>query len=607
MSGNTDLIKRKEKDVVSSMFLSVAVAMIFTQMVGVIAIIIDGTLTSSFISEEAYAGISLLNPMFSTISLFSTLFSSGSQVLISKAMGKGDKDDAQSTFSFAILSGLIISLVFILLCVLIPQTLFRICGVSMNKRPELLPHMLSYTRGYMIGIPAMVCIQIIGPVIIIDGGKKRFSLCSIVFAVTDVLGDLLNAFVFKGGAFGMGLATSISYYVQLGVLVLHFMSKTSYFKLSLGKVGFRNAPGVLKAGSPTFFRKIFTIGRDLITNHINLAVAVSAAAVVARGLQTDLNLLMFCIGLGMGRALLSMTGIFYSADDRKGMRRLFAYSMKATFLISSGVGTIVFLAAPLISRMYTRDPAVLELSVFSIRFMAISLPLDAFACAYQDYLQGIQRLKLVNAISLVERFFIPIATAFTMGRLFGSKGVLASLAIGKIILIFVMYIIIWVSIRHLPRKLEDFMFLPDGFGGAEEDNIYARLNTIEDVMEQSERARQFCLDHGVDKRKSTYTALFIEEMGGNIILHGKPKDKSGKADKPAADYRIRVSDGKITITLRDYCKLFDPQKYIEKEHEDGKGIGIKMVYKLATETKYFNAFNSNNILILLKYDEAEKK
>ena len=110
MSGNTDLIKRKEKDVVSSMFLSVAVAMIFTQMVGVIAIIIDGTLTSSFISEEAYAGISLLNPMFSTISLFSTLFSSGSQVLISKAMGKGDKDDAQSTFSFAILSGLIISL-----------------------------------------------------------------------------------------------------------------------------------------------------------------------------------------------------------------------------------------------------------------------------------------------------------------------------------------------------------------------------------------------------------------------------------------------------------------------------------------------------------------
>jgi anti-sigma regulatory factor (Ser/Thr protein kinase) len=147
------------------------------------------------------------------------------------------------------------------------------------------------------------------------------------------------------------------------------------------------------------------------------------------------------------------------------------------------------------------------------------------------------------------------------------------------------------------------MYLPDEFGGADEDNIYSRLTTIEEVMEQSERARQFCLEHGVDKKKAGYCALFIEEMGGNIILHGKPKEDIGEKEKPAADYRLFVSGGRISITLRDFCKLFDPQKYIEQEHEDGKGIGIKMVYKLASETKYFNAFNSNNMIILLEYDK----
>ena len=595
MYGTASLSESRDKDVISRMFISVAVAMIFTQVVAEIAIIIDGTLTSSFVSEEAYAGISLLGPMFSTIKLFCMLISTGSQVVISKAMGKGEKEQAQSAFSFALFSGVIVSAVFVLLCMLIPQILFRICGVSMNKRPELLPHMLSYTRGYLIGIPALAFIQITGPVIIIDGGKKRFSLSSIVFCVTDIAGDLLNAFVFKGGAFGMGLATSVSHYVQLAILVMHFFSRTSYFRLSSGKIGFGNARSVIKAGSPAFFRKIFTIARDLITNHINLAVAVSAAAVVARGLQNDLNTLMFCIGLGIGRVMLSMTGIFYSSEDRKGVRRLFTYSMKVTVLISCTAGAVVFLAAPLLSRLYTQNPDVMELSVFSIRCMAISLPLDALACAYQNYLQGIQRLKLVNTISLVERFFIPILTALVMGRLFGSKGVLASLAAGKVILVLAMYIIIWAHTKRMPRKIEDFMYLPDEFGGADEDNIYSRLSTIEDVMEQSERARQFCLDHNVDKQKADYCALFIEEMGGNIILHGKPKS--------AADYRLFVSDGRISITLRDYCKLFDPQKYMEQKHKDDEGIGIRMVLKLASETKYYNAFNSNNIIILLKYDK----
>jgi len=603
VSKAADLSESRGKDVISSMFISVAVAMIFTLVVGEIAIIIDGTLTSSFVSEEAYAGISLLGPMFSIIRLFCMLISSGSQVVISKAMGKGEKEHAQSTFSFTLFSGVIISAVFALLCMLIPQTLFRICGVSMNKRPELIPHMLSYTRGYLIGIPALVFIQIAGPVIIIDGGKKRFSLSSIVFCVTDVAGDLLNAFVFKGGAFGMGLATSVSHYVQLAMLVMHFYSKTSYFRLSSGRIGFGNARPVIKAGSPAFFRKIFTIARDLITNHINLAVAVSAAAIVARGLQSDLNSLMFCIGLGIGRTMLSMTGIFYSSEDRKGVRRLFTYSMKATVFIACTAGAVVFLAAPLISRLYTQNPEVLDLSVFSIRCMAISLPLDALACAYQSYLQGIQRLKLVNTISLVERFFIPILTAFVMGRLFGSKGVLASLAAGKVILILAMYIMIWVHTKRAPRTIEDFMYLPEEFGGAEEDNIYSRLTTIEDVMEQSERARQFCLEHRVDKQKADYCALFIEEMGGNIITHGTPKGNAGIKEKVAADYRLFVSDGRISITLRDYCKLFDPQKYMEQKHEDGEGIGIRMVLKLASDTKYYNAFNSNNIIILLEYDK----
>ena len=595
MSGTTGIGKGNGKDLISSVFMAVAVAMIFTSMVGVAATIIDGIITSRTIGVDAYSGISLLSPLVSTILLLASVISVGSQVVISKAVGTGDEKTANSVFNFSLIGGAAVSVLFLLTCWLIPGTLFRICGVSVNKYPNLYGEMMSYLHGYMPGMPALVMIQIIGPVIVLDGGRKRFTISSAVFCATDICADLLNALVFKGGSFGMGMATSFSYWVQFIMLATHFLSKRSYFKPGLRNIGWNKALEVLKDGAPAFARRLCSIVRDLVTNNINIAVAVSAAAIAARGLQGDLNLLMFCIGNGIGKALLSITGIYHSAEDRKGLKRLFGYSMKASLMIPGIVGVVLFFAAPLISRFYTHDAEVIALSVFSIRCMAIGLPMDTIAVAYQSYLQGIHKRKFLNVIIVIERLVIPVIVAIVMGRFFGSRGVMASLAVGKLVLVVVLYFMISVHIRRLPRRMDDFMFISDDFGGSDQDNIYARLRTIEEINVQKDKAYQFCMDHGISHKKSLYCALFIEEMAGNIVLHGKRKGKN----PPEADFRLFVNDGKVAITIRDYCKMFNPREYLELHDDPVRALGIKMVIKLASDVRYFNAFNSNNVIILL--------
>lgn len=85
-----------------------------------------------------------------------------------------------------------------------------------------------YLHGYMIGIPALMLIQVLGPMIVMDGGKKLFSLSAAALCVVDVIGDLLNAFVFHGGSFGMGLATSVAFMIQLAMLLGRFFRAGSY-------------------------------------------------------------------------------------------------------------------------------------------------------------------------------------------------------------------------------------------------------------------------------------------------------------------------------------------------------------------------------------------
>lgn len=55
------------KDNIAKMFLSTAIAMIFTEVTGVISVLMDGIVTSRFLGVDVYSGISLLRPFTSMI------------------------------------------------------------------------------------------------------------------------------------------------------------------------------------------------------------------------------------------------------------------------------------------------------------------------------------------------------------------------------------------------------------------------------------------------------------------------------------------------------------------------------------------------------------
>ncbi len=589
--------RKQGKDMIAGMFFSAALALIFTQVVGVVATIIDGIITSRYLGKDAYSAVSLLGPFTGMLLMLATFVSTGSQVVCAQMIGNGKKEDANKVFSLSvILNGCLCALV-LAGCIFFPGQLISVCGVSLEKNQVLYPEMLHYLHGYMFGIPALMMIQVVGPVVVMDGEKRLFTLSAALLCVADVIGDLMNALVFHGGNFGMGMATSVAFFLQLMMILSHFFRKKGYFRFSVRGIQFRWLKDVAIEGSPTFVQRLATMLRDLLINRINLAVALSTAALAARGVQNDLNTLMFCIGLGVGKTLLSMTGIYYGAYDKQGLKRLFAAAVKTGILLSGGAGVICFLCGGLIARCYTNDPEVIELSVFSIRCMALSLVLDTLLISLQSYLQGIGNRKLVNILNFADRLFIPVLTAFFMGRLFGSKGIMASIAVSKLLLGVIMLFVVCARCRRFPRFWEDFMFLPKGYGGAESDSRDVLLYNMEDVMRESEMAEQFCLEHGADKVKARWMALFVEEMAGNIVQHGKPP----KTGSVSVDYRLFVYNDKICLSLRDYCEEFDPTSYYlaHRKGDIEKNIGIRMVMGHAKKVQYYNTFNSNNLLLYL--------
>ena len=605
MTKSSELQKNgSQNDVISKMFLSASIAMIFTLFVGTAAGFFDGIITSRYLGKNAYSGVSLFGPLSGMFLMLVSFLSSGNQILCSGFIGEGKKDKANSLFTFCLLAGLGVSLLLMLLCVLLPDPLIAFCGVTKAGKPELYVEMRAYMQGYMLGLPALFAVQIIGPMVVLDNGKLYFTVSAFVLCAVDIAGDLINALVLHGGTFGMGVATAVSYTIQLVMLVAFLLRKDSFFRFSLKAFRRKGACELTKNGSPSLVQSLAFTLRDFSINRLNLLFAVSTAAIVARGIQYDFNMVLFCIADGIAYTMLSMAGIYHSVSDRVAMKRLFTYGIRVSALVALGTSALVFLLSPLIVGFYTTEPESAALSVFAIRWMAVSLLVDIPLCVFMNYLRGIRLQKIAILLNILDRLVFPVGAALALSFFFGSKGLLVSVALGKLLLAISVFVVICARNKGIPKSVEELMMLPEDFGGRSQENLYGNIRTMEDVVIQTRRTEEFCLLHGADDRTAFRMALFMEEMASNIVQHGNP----GRRKKAlAAEYRLFIHDDRICLTLRDYNRAFDPTAWYHENHETaapGEGAGIRMVMGLAEETCYFNAFSSNNLLIWLKNGKA---
>ena len=197
---------------------------------------------------------------------------------------------------------------------------------------------------------------------------------------------------------------------------------------------------------------------------------------------------------------------------------------------------------------------------------------------------------------------LPVGSAALLVVLFGSKGLLASIALGKALLAAVVFLVICIINRKFPRTIQQYMLMPEDFGGNSQDNLYGSVASYQDVAQEQQRIEEFCLRNGTGVKAARRMALFMEEMANNILQHGNPDARK----MSGAEYRLFISEGRICLTLRDYNRAFDPTMWYRdnRDKDPGEGLGIRMVMVLADDIRYFNAFNSNNLILWLNLQDA---
>ena len=570
-------------------------AQVFSALTVSLCLLIDSIMISRFLHEEGIAAYGLSNPLLLGIGAVGTLLSAGVQVFCSRALGRGSQEEANAGYSSAIAVSLTASAVFVLAVVFFRSFLAKAMGAG--SEGVLYDYTRDYLLGFSIGAPGSVGALVLVPFLQMAGQSGLLIAAVATMTVTDVALDLLNALVFHGGMFGMGLASALSYYAALLVGGCYFLSSGSVFRFSRKGVTMKRILELFRSGIPAGMNMLSSVLMVFLMNRL-LSGLGGSAALAAYTVISSIGNAANCITTGVGGVSLTLSGIFYQEEDRSALRKTAALLSRYSVEMGLGVGVLLLVIAPrLISLFIPEAGDAQRMAVLGLRLFAAGL----IPCCINNMLkflyQGTERTGLMVTFTYLEGTVFPVLAAFVFSRFMGTDGAWFWFAAGELLTLLAYAVVIRKATGKTPWQDGAFLLLKKDFGVPPERTLETDIISLEEVTSAAAEAERFCMEQGEEERISRHIALCIEEMAGNVITYG-----FGDGKPHHLSVRILNREDCWVLRFRDDCRAFDPVHYVPEGGEDA--LGIRLVMALAKDARYTYAMNLNNLALFLPKKES---
>lgn len=589
---------KKTNEMIKKLFGQMLLTQILSAMTVVLCMLIDSIMIGHFLGVNAMAAYGLASPVLLIFSALGSMLSAGIQVMSGKTMGNGDKKATDACFSVSVFLAAVISIVGVLIVLLFRAPICTLLGAGEPVPDnEVFRLTKDYLTGFIIGAPAFICAQIMVPFMQMSGNRTRLVVAVCAMAVSNIALNVLNVLVFHGGIFGMGFASSLSYYIALAIGMLYFFRKDCIFKFRLKGIKLKRCLRLIRYGVPTIVNQISYVFLVYLLNKILLSIGQNVA-VAAYSVISSVGNICYSFGTGIGNVALMLASMFYSEEDRTSIKSL-VKTMSAYAIVLDAIVTLaVILTAPALVTLFLREsyPYARKTTILGVRLFALSLIPCSLNTTFKHYYQGIDRAGLTQAISVMQNFVFTAIFAFALSRFFGTTGVWLSFACGESTTFIVISCIVWITNRKVSFSADAYSLLQKNFGVAPEDCFDASIRSGEEIVTVSRQASEFCRQHGEDSKTRALIVLCIEVMSNNIVKHGFSDGK-----EHSIDIRLFRKNQEWSIRIRDNCKNFDPVKYLELHKADNSAspTGIRLVMSMVKDANYVNSLGLNNLTLVM--------
>jgi len=560
-----------------------------------LCLLIDNIMIGRFLGENALAAYGLANPILLVIGAIGSMLCAGVQVVCSRSLGRGLQEETNEGYSTSVLVAAAFSLLFVLIVVIFRKPLAVLMGADTQL---LLSDTSNYMAGFAIGAPASMGALILVPFLQMAGQSNLLIAAVLGMTVADVGFDLLSVMVFNGGMFGMGLASSLSYYVAVLIGGWYFFSSKCVFRFSLSRFSFSKMKELITGGVPTIVGMAASVIFVFIMNKI-LMPARGGISVAAFAVANTICSACNCISTGSGGVSLTLSGVLYHEEDRTGLRELLKLMLKYSALLGVIVAALLIIFAPACVGLFIpKEGESNGIAVTCLRFMAIALIPCCMNNALRSTYQGIEKIRLMEIICVLENMALPAAAAFLLSRGAWLNLTWLYFVCAETATLIGIFVYVWIKNGKISLKADDILHMYSAEGAAGMDILESDIHSVDEVMSFSGRAQEFCRLHGQNDRLGMHLALCIEEMGSNVVIHGFREGKNNHLS-----VRLQYRNGRFTLRFRDDCSEFDPVQHMPQKGDENN-LGLLLAMQMADDARYTYSLSLNNLTLEFRDETA---
>ena len=585
------------RSIIRNTFYIQLLAFILLSLSSSVGSMVDGVVIGQFLGVDSTAAFGIINPLMIAFSIIGAVVSAGARNRFTKLLGAGKTEQARNVFSLACILSTGIAAALMLFLIIFSGPVTRALGASGNTA-DLLPQARNYLIGISFGLPAMNLVRVLNGFMALDNDRNLPVISSIFLTVSDILMDLAAVLFFHGGTLEMGVATSISYYVALAVLLTHFRKKDIFLRFQFRGLPWEETSSILGKGMPSGVCRLGNTLRCIFMNRM-LALIASAAAIAAYSVHRQADSFFNPVTIGMADTVALLAGILVGEEDRPMMKRLLFTSVQATFVITVGIAALIWILAPQFASLYIKEnPEALRLAVTAVRCYAIGMPINGLNLIYLNYFQGIGKSVLASVSGFVCESGLLILSAAAMMPVLGADAVWWAYPVSQFLVMCYYGIVVAVESRRIRIHREGLwnrvLLLPDTFDVSDTDKLDVTITMMDDVMQLTDAVWNFCDAHDCDSTQRNHLVLSVEELAGNVIRHGFADGKPH-----CIEVRILKKPSGYYCRFRDDCLIFDPVRQVRllSDEDPTYHIGLRMIATLAKDIQYTCVLKLNNILV----------
>lgn len=294
----------------------------------------DGMITGHYLGPGPVAAFGLIVPLYSLMNLIPILLGASARIRIGSLIGKGHIKGAATAIKSLMIRGLIAAVPLFLIFGFFGKDLFLLMGLEGDVSEGLLSLVSDYLLAFSPALFPLMISPILHPLMIFDGDGRRSPVAIACATGVNIAADILNVKVFNGGMTGMALATTLSCYVECGVLMAHFVKKCAGIRPFGNAASDPELGKAMVSAAPVMFRELTASFAGTAMNIIAYTFG-GESTLSAFSVGNSMWPLLYTFGTAIGSTGLELGNVSMGECDEHGAASVFRRTLwRAPFCIS---------------------------------------------------------------------------------------------------------------------------------------------------------------------------------------------------------------------------------------------------------------------------------